>query len=125
MSFVRPVRAKALIDLRYVLELLPLQGAIKLEDVNTRGVAPGWELLPLEFLQYRLRSAELQASLALLSFARYFRANETTWARDPGRCPGLSAYCPFGALSSYLYLARSSIFRTCHKSSSRCALAVV
>ena len=30
--------------------------------------------MPLEFLQYRLRSAELQANLALLSLARYFGA---------------------------------------------------
>ena len=54
VGFIRPERAKALIELRKILELLPL-----------------------EFLQYRLRSAELQASLALLSLARYFRANET------------------------------------------------
>ena len=54
VSFIRPEGAKALISCAILLVLLPL-----------------------EFLQYRLRSAELQASLALLSLARYFRANET------------------------------------------------
>ena len=90
---LRPVRAKALIELRKILELLPLSGrtlslitkpkalpwarsfcpfgANIIANNETQGVALGWELLPLEFLQYRLRSAELQASLALLSLARH------------------------------------------------------
>ena len=52
VSFIRPEGAK---DLKSCANLLVL--------------------LPFELLQYRLHSAELQASLALLSFARYFRGN--------------------------------------------------
>ena len=61
VSSIRPERAKALIDLRKILELLPF-----------------------ESLQYRLHSAELQASLALLSFARYFRASIIAYNEPQG-----------------------------------------
>ena len=45
-------------------------------------------LLPFEFLQYRLHSAELQASLALLSFARYFRASIIAHNKTQGAALG-------------------------------------
>ena len=60
-SFIRPERAKALIELRKILELLPFQGRALSLTIKTKGHARrekskhlevhnvnlGWELLPL------------------------------------------------------------------------------
>ena len=54
VSFIRPERAKALKELRKILELLPLLRASIVANDKTQGVALDYLLLPLRVALFRL-----------------------------------------------------------------------